>query len=125
MVQSVVIVVLAVLLVCLSAYCLGKLAFRKDDAKETRHKAYIKLASALEGYGLKSLPKILIDVAVDDYSGAYEQVKFWVKLMEMDPNAVVKEFDEVFDRVLTQKLSVPESLALIKAKIAEVEAPKA
>lgn len=97
-------------------------AFKKDDARETLHKHFIELAQILREYGLKHIPEILVDLAVGDISGAVEQVKFFVKLVKLDPKKVVEAFDTVFDRVLEKKLTDPASLALLKAKIAEAEA---
>lgn len=121
MVSSIVIVVLAVCLIGLLSYTLAKFAFIKDDQRETRHKHYIQVSQFLTEYGLKMIPAILVDLAVGDYSGAYEQIKFFVKLLERDPKSVAAEFDKVFERVLAVKLTSPESLSHIKALIAAAE----
>jgi hypothetical protein len=127
MVSSSVITVLIVAVALLAGYNVGKFIFRKDTQSEERRKAFIQLAAILKEYGLKDIPDVLIDLAVKDYSGAYDKAKFYMKLMQQSPEAVVKQFDEIFKRVLDAKLKNPESRALLESLLADakkVEAPK-
>lgn len=114
-------IVLIVAAVGLLAYNLGKWAFAKDDKSERTREAFIELAGTLREYGLKDVPDVLVKLAIKDYSGAAEIAKFYVKLVKGDPSAVAKHFDVVFDRVLEAKLKSPESVAYLKAKLADKE----
>lgn len=115
------VVILSILLSFSLLYIAATRWYDRDTKKEAKRKAWIKLSSILETYGMIDLPVILVDLAVEDYSDAYKKAEFWVALMARDPNAVLKEFDKVYDRVSAVKIANPESRALLKQLIAEAE----
>lgn len=119
--SNVIIAVLGVALAVSVAYPLGKLAFRTDEKIENRRRGYITLAGFLKEYGLERIPRVLINAAVGDKSGVADEIIVLVELLRSDPDIVAKEFDKVFDRVLSAKLLKPEAVAYIKSKIAETE----
>lgn len=115
------ILILSIAVATLVGYILASKWYDRDTKTEAKRKAWIKLSSILEAYGMKDLPAILVDLAVEDYSDAYKKAEFWVALMARDPNVVIQEFDKVYDRVSAVKIANPESRALLKQLIAEAE----
>ncbi len=115
--------ILEVVLLCIviagSLYALGKWLFRKDTEIEDRRRAAAKLAGILSKFGLVRIPAFLIDYSVGDYSGLAQRLKNLVELFVEGEEAVVKEFNEVFERCLTVKLGTEEGRAYIRAKLAE------
>lgn len=103
-------------------YNVGKWLFQKDDKWERLAESFLELASILSEYGLTIIPSILKKLAIKDFSGAWKIVTDFVALLQLSPEAVLKEFDKTFDRVLDAKLQRPESRMYLKARIAEAEA---
>jgi hypothetical protein len=50
-----------------------------------------------------------------------EKIHDVAKLVESGSDAIEKELEQTYENVLDRKLATPEGLALIKAKIAEIE----
>lgn len=104
-----------VLFVPLVAYVVGKRLFAVDEAIEDRRRHAIKLSGTLRGYGLSWFPELLDKYAVGDYSGMAQDIQTMVGLFTQSPDVVVKEFDQIFDRVLATKLASKEGRAYLKA----------
>lgn len=114
------------------SYIAGGFLFRKDEEMEDKKRAARDLGTALRSVGLVRIPEALDDFAVGDYSAVWDKAKFLVKLFS-DKEALFKEFDAVFARVLAErvktaagKLEVETALAGVKpVEVASVVAPKA
>lgn len=79
------------------------------------------LAAKLRDNGLKLLPSLLEDFAVGDVQDMVEKIHDVAKLVESGSDAIEKELEQTYENVLARKLATPEGMALIKAKIAEIE----
>jgi hypothetical protein len=109
---------LAAALVTLASYNAGKFAFKKDDQQERMAEHLLQLSNVLSSYGLKDIPKAMQLVAIKDYSGAIEIVKFYVQLVQRDPASVVAEFDKVYENVKAvkeAKAAAEKAAATVKA----------
>lgn len=111
-----------VLLVAFIAYAGVRFAFRRDTARENRRRAAAQMAQTLSGYGLTQLPKVLTDYSVGDYSGLASSVHDAAKLFLSGEEAVLKEFKEVFERILTKRLATDEGRAYVQARLADATA---
>ena len=119
---SLVHLVILVLVVAVG-FLAAKWFFQKDTAIENRRRGAAKLAASLTGYGLVEIPNILIDYSVGDYSGMAERMKQLSQMFLTGEDAVVKEFDQVFERVLVKKLQTEAGRTLIAAKLADAVKP--
>ena len=79
------------------------------------------LAMKLRDAGLKLLPALLEDFAVGDVNDLLQRIHDTAKLVEAGSDAIEKELEATYENVLDEKLATPEGMALIKAKIAEIE----
>lgn len=104
-------------LVIVACFCAGKLFFRVDTKIEERRNAALSVVAVLRKFGLVRLPDILQAYAIGDYSGAWEKFHDFAKLVLSGEEAVLKEFDEVFKRVLESKLKNPEARAYIQSQL--------
>jgi hypothetical protein len=50
-----------------------------------------------------------------------EKIHDVAKLVESGSDAIEKELEQTYENVLAKKLATPEGMALIKAKIADIE----
>jgi hypothetical protein len=112
-------VVLGGILAALAMYYLARLLFRTDTAIENRRKAAGQMAIVLGRLGLKKIPAFLIDYSVGDYSGMANAIVELTKLFLSGEAAVLEEFAEVGDNVLTARLSTEEGRAYIAARLSE------
>ena len=87
----------------------------------TKKRAAQVLAAKLRDNGLKLLPSLLEDFAVGDVQDMVERIHDVAKLVESGSDAIEKELEQTYENVLGRKLGTPEGMALIKAKIAEIE----
>jgi len=111
---------LAVLVLIAVAGWLGsKWLFQKDTEAENMRRAAAKLAGTLQKYGLVQIPQFLVDLSVGDKSGMAMKIKYLADLFMAGEDSVLKEFDQVFDRVLVEKLKSEAGRALIAAKLAD------
>lgn len=110
---------LILLLVVLVAagYFVVKWLFQKDTEIENRRRGAARLAGVLSSKGLVKVPEFLIDYSVGDYSGMGNNIKKLAALFLDGEEAVVKEFDKVFENLLDAKLSVATGRAYIAAKL--------
>ncbi len=106
-------------LVVVVGYLAAKWLFQKDTEIENRRRGAAKLAAALKSYGLVKTPEFLIDYSVGDYSGMAEKIKALTDLFLAGEEQVIKEFDQVYTRVLEAKLRTEEGRALLAAKLAD------
>jgi hypothetical protein len=111
--------ILAVALVVVLGFVIGKWLFQKDTECEERRRHAGQLAATLKAYGLIKLPDFLISYSVGDYSGMANDIKEVAKLLNGSPEAVIKEFDGVFGRVLVDKLATEGGRTLLAAKLAD------
>jgi hypothetical protein len=119
---SLVHLVILVLVVAVG-FLAAKWLFTKDTEIENRRRGAAKLAAALTNYGLVQIPNFLIDYSVGDYSGMAEKMKQLAQMFLTGEDAVVKEFDQVFERVLVKKLQSEAGRALIAAKLTDAAKP--
>lgn len=112
-------IVLAVVIV--GGYFGGRFLFNKDTAIEDRRRGAGNLAGVLRQYGLKRLPRFLVDYSVGDYSGMGARLSEAASLFNEGEEAVVAEFDQVFESVLNVKLKRKESRDALAARLAEAE----
>jgi hypothetical protein len=115
--------ILILVLVPLVAFLAAKWLFQKDTEIENRRRGAAKLAAVLQTYGLKKTPEFLIDYSVGDYSGMAHKIAELARLFLDGEEHVVKEFQQVFDRVLEAKLQTDEGRAYIAAKLSETGKP--
>ena len=119
--SSIAILVLLPLVTFLGA----KWLFQKDTEIEDRRRGAAKLAAVLKSYGLEKTPEFLVDYSVGDYSGMAHKIGDLSRLFLSGEEHVVKEFQQVFDRVLEAKLQSDEGRAYIAAKLSETAKPTA
>ena len=115
--------VLVCVLVLVLSYAVVRWLFKKDTEVEDRRRGAAKLAGVLSNLGLKKTPEFLIDYSVGDYSGMAEKIKELAKMFLDGEEAVVKEFDQVFEGVLKAKLSTETGRAYIAAKLTDAAKP--
>ena len=115
--------ILILVLVPLVGFLAAKWLFQKDTEIENRRRGAAKLAAVLQTYGLKKTPEFLIDYSVGDYSGMAHKIADLARLFLSGEEHVVKEFQQVFDRVLEAKLQTDEGRAYIAARLSEMSKP--
>jgi hypothetical protein len=97
---------------------LGKKLFAKQEQLIDEKKAALSLAVVLRANGLKLLPQVLEDFAVGNVADLFIQLKNLAVIAKSGNDAIEKDLEQVYERVLDAKLKTPEGLALIKAKVA-------
>lgn len=122
---TLVIWILAVAVCVMVGRDLGKWLFGANEKLMAKKRAAQKLAGVLRDNGLKLLPQLLEDFAVGDVHDMVEKIHDVCKVVDAGSDAIVKELEGTYENVLAKKLATPEGMALIKAKIAEIEAPEA
>ena len=118
---TVVIWILAAVVAVLVGREVGKRLFDVNAKLMAKKRAAQVLAAKLRDNGLKLLPSLLEDFAVGDVEDMVEKIHDVAKLVESGSDAIEKELEQTYENVLDRKLATPEGLALIKAKIAEIE----
>lgn len=121
----VVIWILAAVVAVLVGREVGKWLFGQNAKLMQKKRAAQVLAGKLRENGLRLLPGLLEDFAVGDVQDMVEKIHDVAKLVESGSDAIEKELEAVYERVLDAKLAKPEGLALVKAKIASLEASAA
>lgn len=116
--------IVILVLIALVGFLGAKWLFKKDTEIENRRRGAAKLAACLKAYGLQRIPEFLIDYSVGDYSGMAEKIKGLAEMFLAGEEAVVREFDTVFDRVLVQKLQTEAGRALIASKLSDATRPE-
>jgi hypothetical protein len=115
---------LAVLaLVAVVGWLGAKWIFQKDTEVEDRRRGAVKLAGSLKAYGLTKIPDFLSDYAVGDYSGMAMKIKALADMFMQGEAGVITEFNQVFDKVLGEKLKSEAGRAFIAAKLSDVVKP--
>jgi hypothetical protein len=114
------IVILVLIAVC--AWLSAKRLFQKDTEIENRRRSAVLLAGTLQKYGLKKTASLIGDYAVGDYSGMAHKIADLSRLFISGEEHVLKELEQVFSNVLSEKLKTEEGRALIAARLAEVTA---
>ena len=122
---TVVIWILAALLCVLVGREIGTWLFGKNEELMAKKRAAQVLATKLRDAGLKLLPALLEDFAVGDVNDLLQKIHDTAKLVEAGSDAIEKELEATYENVLAKKLATPAGLALVKAKIAEIENPPA
>jgi len=79
------------------------------------------LAAKLRDNGLKLLPSPVGRLRRGRRARHGEKIHDVAKLVESGSDAIEKELEQTYENVLARKLATPEGMALIKAKIAEIE----
>ena len=111
--------VLVGILAAAVSYVAIRWLFKLDTKIENRRRGAAKLALALKSYGLVRVPDLLVDYSVGDYSGMAEKIKSLTELFLSGEKAVLTEFDQVFDRVLVEKLKCEAGRALIASRLSD------
>jgi hypothetical protein len=122
---AIVIWILAVAVALLLGREIGKVFFGANEKLMAKKRAAQKLAAKLRDNGLKLLPALLEDFAVGDVQDMIEKIHDVSKLIDQGSDAIERELEGTYINVLAKKLATPEGMALVKAKIAEIEAPVA
>jgi hypothetical protein len=122
---TVVIWILAAVVAVLVGREVGKRLFDVNVKLMAKKRAAQVLAGRLRDNGLRLLPSLLEDFAVGDVQDMVEKIHDVAKLVEAGSDAIEKELESVYERVLDAKLTKPEGLALVKAKIAALESAPA
>lgn len=117
------IVILVLIAVC--AWLSAKWLFQKDTEIENYRRSAVLLAGTLQKYGLKKTASLIGDYAVGDYSGMAHKIADLSRLFISGEEHVLKELEQVFSNVLSEKLKTEEGRALIAARLAEVTAATA
>lgn len=117
----VVIWILAAVVCVLVGREIGKWLFGKNEVLMAKKRSAQVLATKLRDAGLKLLPALLEDFAVGDVNDLLQKIHDTAKLVESGSDAIEKELEATYENVLAKKMATPEGMALIKAKIAEVE----
>jgi hypothetical protein len=99
----------------------GKLLFGANKDLIAKKRAALTLATKLRDAGLKLLPSLLEDFSVGGVDDLLQKIHDTAKLVESGSDAIEKELEQTYENVLAKKLAAPEGMALIKAKIAEIE----
>lgn len=120
---TVVIWVLSAAVALLAGREVGKWLFGTNEELMEKKRAAQKLAGILRDNGLRLLPALLEDFAVGDVQDMVEKIHDVCKIVDAGSDAIVKELEQTYESVLAKKLAMPEGLAYIKARIAELEAP--
>lgn len=115
--------VVIVVLIAAVGFLGAKWLFKKDTEIENRRRGAARLAASLKAYGLVKIPEFLIDYSVGDYSGMAMKIKAYAEMFLAGEEAVVKEFDGVFERVLAEKLKNEAGRALIASKLSDASNP--
>ena len=118
---TVVIWILAAVVAVLVGREVGKRLFDVNAKLMAKKRAAQVLAVKLRNNGLKLLPALLEDFAVGDVEDMVEKIHDVAKLVESGSDAIEKELEQTYENVLAKKLATPEGMALIKAKIADIE----
>jgi len=115
--------ILILVLVPLVGFLAAKWLFQKDTEVENRRRGAVQLAGTLHKYGLTKTAAFVGDYAVGDYSGMAHKIADLARLFLDGEEHVVKEFQQVFERVLEAKLQTDEGRAYIAAKLSEMSKP--
>lgn len=115
--------VAVLVLVAIIGWLGAKWLFQKDTEVEDRRRGAAKLAGALQAYGLTKIPDFLVAYSVGDYSGMAMKIKALAEMFMQGEAGVIAEFDQVFDKVLAEKLKSEAGRAFIAAKLADVVKP--
>jgi len=103
----------------------AKWFFQRDTEREERRRGAVQLVGTLQKYGLTKTAAFIGDYAVGDYSGMAHKISDLARLFLDGEEHVVKEFQQVFDRVLEAKLQTDEGRAYVAAKLSETAKPGA
>ena len=123
MLSWILVAVLGGILLGLLCYYIVRWMFRADEKMEDYRRAAGKLAIELSKLGLVKIPEFLVDFSVADGSAMGQKIIDLLKLF-LDGNAgVLREFDEVAERMLAAKLKTAEGRAIIAARLAEASKP--
>jgi len=101
----------------------AKWLFKKDTEIEDRRRGAAQLAASLKVYGLVRVPDFLIDYSVGDYSGMAVKIQKLAEMFMSGEEAIITEFDGVYERVLSQKLTTEAGRALVASKLADAIMP--
>ena len=79
------------------------------------------LAIILREHGLKRLPAVLEEFVGGDVDDLFESIKEFAVMLKGGNEAIVKELDGTFERMLYIKLSTPKGRAVLAARLVEAE----
>ena len=117
--------ILILILVPLVGFLAAKWLFQKDTEIENRRRGAVQLAGTLQKYGLTKTAAFIGDYAVGDYSGMAHKIADLSRLFLSGEEHVLKELEQVFGNVLSEKLKTEEGRAMIAARLSESTATTA
>jgi len=85
---------------------------------QRRRKAAVEVSRVLADVGCVELPAFFGDYASGGYVQMFKRMERWASKANEGPEAVLKEFNRVGERLLDKKLATPEGRAWIAAKLA-------
>ena len=109
----------------LVAFLGAKWLFQKDTEREDRRRGAVQLTGTLQKYGLTKTAAFIGDYAVGDYSGMAHKIADLSRLFLSGEEHVLKELEQVFGNVLSEKLKTEEGRAMIAARLSEATATTA
>ena len=122
MTPTFVIWILALAVAVLVGRDVAKWALSANKKLDSKKRAAQFLATKLRDAGLKQIPAMLEDFVIGDWQDMVDHIHEFSRLVAAGNDAIEKELGGTWNSMLDAHLSSPEGLALIKAKIAVVEA---
>lgn len=109
------------LLIFAGGYNATKWLVKVDSKIEDRRRGAAKLAGVLSKFGLTRIPEFLLDYNVGDYGGMGDKILDLAKLFLKGDDAVVEEFDKVFENCLVAKLKTEAGRAYVSLKLGDAQ----
>ena len=98
---------------------------KKNEILQAKKRSAQVVATELRDFGLERLPAVLDNFATGNINDLLRAFDDLAKLILSGSDVIENELEETYEKVLTRKMATPQGMALIKAKIAEVEKPVA
>ncbi len=100
---------------------IGKWLFNGRSKARGAKRAAQELSIKLREFGLKLLPTLLEDMVVGDVDDMVDRIRDLSLIAKSGDDAIMRELNGTFERVLAVKLSTVEGRAVVAAKLAEAE----
>ncbi len=98
---------------------LGSWLFSKRTKVQDAKRSAQDLAIKLREFGLKLIPSLLEDMVVGDVYDMVAKIRDLSLITKAGDDAILKELNSTFERVLVVKLGTPEGRAVVAAELAE------
>lgn len=93
----------------------AKYLYKGDTKVEGRRRAAADLAGRYRAMGLTTIPDLLLDYSVGDYSGMAK--KIYSVYDHAKDNGLEAEFENVFEKMLAAKMQDPDAKAALKERL--------